>query len=76
MKLYVYIYILLRVNLKVPIATVVTLVKRQDRQSFASTCKVGYVDQHITTGRDAVRFVISTASLTILLRCCGSSRNH
>ena len=52
-------------NLKVQIATVVTLVKTTDRHFFGSNREEGYVDQHTATGRDAMRNVTSTAAVQI-----------
>jgi hypothetical protein len=59
---------------KIPIATVVMLVESQERQSFASIRKVGYVDQYIATGRKTIRNVTSIASVNNLRLYCGRTR--
>jgi hypothetical protein len=69
-------YIYLRLHHKVLIATFVTSVKTQDKQTFGCNREVGYVDQHKAADRDAVKNVTSTASVTNLRRYCGRSTVH
>ena len=52
-------------KLKVPIATVIMLVKTQNKQSFVHIREVGYIDQNTAIGRDAINNVMWIVSLTI-----------